>query len=102
MNTQWPKLPLKLGRGGVIASHTKQGDVITYPCPNFDYRQVSNIRHTLVGNYIVDDSDVVGASPVGAAPATSSFFTQHLASRYYAKTTAGRHKKKKKKKRKNI
>ena len=30
-----------------------------------DYRQVSNIRRTLVGNEIVDHSDVVGASPVG-------------------------------------
>ena len=28
------------------------------------YRQVSNIRRTLVGNKIVDHSDVVGASPV--------------------------------------
>ena len=37
------------------------------------YRQVSNIRRTLVGNKIVDYSDVVGASPVGAAPTTSSF-----------------------------
>ena len=32
------------------------------------YRKVSNISHTLVGNKIVDHSDVVGASPVGAAP----------------------------------
>ena len=40
-----------------------------------DYRQVSNIRRTLVGNKIVDHSDVVGASPVGAAPTTSSFST---------------------------
>ena len=39
------------------------------------YRQVSNIRRTLVGNSIVDHSDVVGASPVGAAPTTSSFST---------------------------
>ena len=39
------------------------------------YRQVSNIRGTLVGNKIVDHSDVVGASPVGAAPSTSSFST---------------------------
>ena len=37
--------------------------------------QVSNIKHTLVGNKIVDHSDVVGASPVGAAPTTSSFST---------------------------
>ena len=40
-----------------------------------DYRQVSNIRRTLVGNEIVDHSDVVGASPVGVAPTTSSFST---------------------------
>ena len=39
------------------------------------YRQVSNIKHTLVGNEIVDHSDVVGASPVTAAPTTSSFST---------------------------
>ena len=32
-----------------------------------------------MGNKIVDHSDVVGASPVGAAPTTSSFSTQHLA-----------------------
>ena len=41
----------------------------------FDYRQTSNISHALVGNKIVDHSDVVGASPVGAAPTTSSFST---------------------------
>ena len=40
-----------------------------------DYRQVSNIRRPLVGKEIVDHSDVVGASPVGAAPATSLFST---------------------------
>ena len=39
------------------------------------YRPVSNISRTLVGNKIVDHSDVVGASPVGAAPTTSSFST---------------------------
>ena len=39
------------------------------------YCQVSNIRRTLVGDKIVDHSDVVGASPVGAAPTTSSFST---------------------------
>ena len=39
------------------------------------YRQVSNIRRILVRNWIVDHSDVVGASPVGAAPTTSSFST---------------------------
>ena len=40
-----------------------------------EYLQVSNISRTLVGNKIVDHSDVVGASPVGAAPTTSSFLT---------------------------
>ena len=40
-----------------------------------NYCQVSNISRTLVGNKIVDHSDVVGASPVGAAPTTSSFST---------------------------
>ena len=39
------------------------------------YRKVFNIRRTLVGNKIVDHSDVVGASPVGAAPTSSSFST---------------------------
>ena len=39
------------------------------------YRQVSNIRRTLVGNKIVDHSDVIGASPVGAAPTTSPLST---------------------------
>ena len=39
------------------------------------YRQVSNIRRTLLGNKIVDHSDAVSASPLGAAPTTSSFST---------------------------
>ena len=39
------------------------------------YRKTPNISCTLVGNKIVDNSDVVGASPVGAAPNTSSFST---------------------------
>ena len=57
---------------------------------NSVYRQVSNISHTLVGNKIVDHSDVVGASPVGAARTTSSFSTQQLASLDWAKTTTRR------------
>ena len=40
-----------------------------------NYRQVSNIRRTLVDNKLVDHSDVVGASPVGAAPTASSVST---------------------------
>ena len=38
-----------------------------------EYLKTSNISRTLVGNEIVDNSDVVGASPVGAAPTTSLF-----------------------------
>ena len=38
-------------------------------------RQTSNIRRILVVNKIIDHSDVVGASPVGVAPTTSSFLT---------------------------
>ena len=50
-----------------------------------NYRKTLDIRRTLGGNKIVDHSDVVGASPVGAAPTTSSFSTWHLASRDSAK-----------------
>ena len=39
------------------------------------YRKISNISLTLVGNKDVDHSDAVVASPVGAAPTTSSFST---------------------------
>ena len=41
----------------------------------YDFRQVSNIRRTSVCNGIIDHPDVVGASPVGAAPTTSSLST---------------------------
>ena len=41
----------------------------------FTYSKTSNISRTLIGNTIVDNSDVVGASPVGAASTTSSFST---------------------------
>ena len=57
------------------------------------YRQISNIRRTLVENKITDHSDVVGASPVGAAPTTSSWWTQHLASMDWTKTTTRRNEK---------
>ena len=46
-----------------------------YKSLQFNYRQVSNIRRTLIGNWIVDHFDVVGASSVGAAPTTSAFPT---------------------------
>ena len=57
------------------------------------YRQTSNISRALVGYKIVDQSDVVGASPVGAAPTTSSFSTKHLASVDWAKTVVRRNEK---------
>ena len=41
----------------------------------YRYRKTSYISRTLVGNKIIDNSDVVGASPVAAAPTTSSFST---------------------------
>ena len=56
------------------------------------YHQTSNKSCTLLGNIIVDHSDVVhviGAMPLGAAPTTSSFSTEHLASMDWANTTAG-------------
>ena len=56
------------------------------------YCQVSK-RRTWVDNEIVDHSDAVGASPVSAAPSTSSFSKEHLASIYCAKTTASQVKK---------
>ena len=40
-----------------------------------DYRQTFNISRTSVCNKIVDHSDVVGASPVGAAPTTFAIST---------------------------
>ena len=39
------------------------------------YRQTFNISRIVVGNKIVDHSDVVAASPVDPAPTTSSFPT---------------------------
>ena len=39
------------------------------------YHWISNIRRILFENKIIDHSDVVEASPVGAAPATSSLWT---------------------------
>ena len=47
------------------------------------YYQTCNISHT-----IVDHSDVVGASPLGAAPTASSFSTWHLYAMDWAKSAA--------------
>ena len=62
--------------GSYISYHCHLYDDINYLYTYNIYRQVSNISRTLVGNWIVDHSDVVGASPVGgAAPTTSSLST---------------------------
>ena len=57
---------------------------------NMIYRKTFNIRCILVANKIVVHSDVVGASPVGAASTTSSFSTKYMAPMDWAKTTARR------------
>ena len=57
---------------------------------SYAYRQAFNISSTFVANKFVDHSEVVGASPLGAAPTTSSFSTQHMASMDWAKITARR------------
>ena len=44
-----------------------------------NYRQTSNISRVLMGNNIFDHSDILGASPVGAASTTSSLSTLHMA-----------------------
>ena len=54
------------------------------------YRQTSNIRRILVGNKIVDHSDVFRASPVGATPTRSSFWTKPMVSMDWIKTLAKR------------
>ena len=41
----------------------------------YNYRYTSDISLTLVGNKIVDHSDLVGALSVAAAPTTSSIST---------------------------
>ena len=70
-------------------SPMRQNPVWVHPlCISHAYRKTSNIRFTLVGNKIVDHSDVVEAAPVGAAPTASSFSSSHLASRDSAKTAA--------------
>ena len=40
------------------------------------YREISDISPTLVGNKIIDHSDVVGASLVGAAPTASALIPE--------------------------
>ena len=77
-----PKVPLQCcaldgqNEGDAMDSYTSKGMTLRWKSIEpTTYRKTSNIRRTLVGNKIVDHSDVVGASPVGAAPTTSSFST---------------------------
>ena len=48
----------------------------------------SNISCTFTGNKLVYHSHVFGATPIGAAPTSSSFSTKHLGSIDWATTTA--------------
>ena len=66
---------MRLGRYYTYPWIAASQEPIITPFDFRKYRQVSNIRRTLVGNKIVDHSDVIGASPVGAAPTTSTFST---------------------------
>ena len=50
-------------------------------CCTSIYRKTSNISRTLASIKNVDHSDVVGTSPVGAAPTTSSFNILYTAAR---------------------
>ena len=48
-----------------------------HPLYKIMYRQISNINLTLEGIKLVAHTDKVGASPVGTAPTSSSFSTNH-------------------------
>ena len=75
--SQWQGVIISSGNCLVLKKHqaiTWVNDDPVLGCLHV-YRQVSNIRRTLAVNKFVDHLDVVGASPVGAAPTTSSFST---------------------------
>ena len=89
--------PAKLGGIGINLHRERQTSNISlysYICSQHymmsPYRVRHNISHILVGNKSVDHSDVVGASPVGAAPTTSSFSTWHLALMAWEQITSAR------------
>ena len=48
---------------------------ISIPDTSLKITERKTVKHTLVGDKIVDHSDVVGASTIGVAPTTSSFST---------------------------
>ena len=69
---------LRLTMGISIPVKCKMVSVLVNRGPGlimWNYCEISNISHTLVGDKIVYHSDVVGASPVRTAPTTSSFLT---------------------------
>ena len=68
----------RLGAGDKLGAITANNVCMAIIGKN--YRKIPDIRRTFVANKIVDHSDIVGASPVGAAPTTSSFSTEHVAS----------------------
>ena len=49
-----------------VTDHLVADQIYMSNIPN--YCATSNLSRTLAGNKIIDHSDVVGASPVGAAP----------------------------------
>ena len=66
---QWPSVYVP------FAQIAKKSCALLCEKDKHGYRQTTYISGTLTGNWIVDNSDVVGASPVGAAPTTFSFST---------------------------
>ena len=71
----FPAWDLIRGKGNTELVTTGAKSFVKTPLTSVNYRKTSNISRTLVGNKIVHNSDVVGASPVGAGPTTSSFST---------------------------
>ena len=66
-----PEVLHSVGDNALISGFGK-GPIADVKC---DYPQTSNMRRSLVGNKLIDPSDVVGASPVGAASTISSLLT---------------------------
>ena len=71
------KFKIFLSRKCIWKSHLQMSIILfrSQCIPLVTYRKTSNISRTLIGNIIIDNSDIVGASPVGTAPTTSSFST---------------------------
>ena len=87
MSSLW-KFDLKWG--DYFLTHTTHGYYNDCTLKCMAYHKLSDIIRTLEGNKILDHSDVVRASPVDAAPTTSSSSTLHIASIDCTKTTARR------------